>query len=232
MMGRGIRSSAGFTLIETMVALVMLMVVIGAIYGTYRAATSTASIAEERADLNQTARVLLGQMNKELCCAYQQPGEQTSSLEGEDTEGRETALQHDRLSFLTSAESVIRAKGPSGDMRRVTYTLDTTPDGEPAGFYVRVDPRPGLSVSDEQPEPIKLSDMVVGFNCRYLDGDTDEWQDEWMGRQKLPKAIRVELLLKSGRKDAKPIMVASTANVLNLFGPGPEQAVQEEEVAE
>jgi len=213
MMRSVIRSSSGFTLVETMAAMVMLMIVIGAIYGTYRAATASASMAEERADLNQTARILLSQINKDLSSAYQQPGEQASSLEGQSTEGSRMALQHDGLSFLTTAQSTMPVKGPAGDQRKVTYTLETTPDGDPDGFFVSVDPRPGLSVTDEKLEPIELSMLVVGFNCKYLDGDTDEWMDDWTERQTLPKAVRVELLLKAERKDAKPIMVASTVNL-------------------
>lgn len=235
MIGSRLRSRGGFTLVETMVALVMLAIVIGAIYGTYRTATSTASVAEERADLNQTARILLSQINRELCSAYQPAqttGSQASSLEGEDTEGGPTALQHDKISFLTTAESTIPVKGPAGDLRRVTYSLETDTHGEPVAFAVQVDPRPELSMSDEAPDPIELSTLVVGFNCRYLDGDTDEWEDEWLQREKLPAAVRVELWLKPNREGAKPVLFASTANTTNLLGPGSEQSVQEESFAE
>lgn len=226
------RSSRGFTLVETMVAVLMLTVVIGAIYGTYRAASSSASLAEERADLNQTARVLLSQINRELTCAYQQASAQESSMVGENTEGSESALQHDRLQVLTTAQSVIPVKGPAGDQRQVTYTLETNSFNEPIAFFVQVDPRPELSVSDEAPEPVELSAMVVGFNCKYLDGETDEWQDDWTDRQVLPKAVRVELSLQSDREGAKPVMFATTANLANQMGPGAEQAVQEESDAE
>ncbi len=226
------RSTRGFTLVETMVAVLMLTVVIGAIYGTYRAASSSASLAEERADLNQTARVLLSQINRELTCAYQPASARESSIVGENTEGSESALQHDRLQVLTTAQSTIPVKGPSGDQRLVTYTLETNSFNEPLAFFVQVDPRPDLSVSDEEPEPVELSAMVVGFNCKYLDGDTDEWQDEWTNRQVLPKAVRVELFLRADREGAKPVFFATTANLANQMGPGAEQAVQEEIDAE
>jgi len=226
------RSSRGFTLVETMVALLLLTMIIGAIYGTYRVANSSATVAEERADLNQTARVLLSQINRELSCAYQAEASQESSLEGENTEGSDTALQHDKLAILTTAQSMIPSKGPSGDQRKVIYTLQTTPDGEPDGLYVQIDPRPGLSVNNEEPDPIELSTMVVAFNCKYLDPDTDEWQDDWLQKQALPKAVRIELFLKPERKDAKAVMYATTANVANQMGPGSEQAVQEESSAE
>lgn len=235
MIRRVLRSPGGFTLVETMVALVMLAIVIGSIYGTYRAATSSASVAEERADLNQTARVLLSQINRELCCAYQQSqtgATATSSLEGEDTEGSRTALQHDKLTILTTAESTIPTEGPSCDLRRVTYILETDSREEPIAFVAQIDPRPELSVSDEQPEPVELSTLVVGFNCKYLNGDTDEWEDQWLQKEKLPAAVRVEIWLKPNREDARPVMFATTANTSGLVGPGAEQSVQEESLAE
>lgn len=223
---------AGFTLIETMVSLVILTIIIGSIYGTYRAATSSATVAEERSDLNQTARVLLAQINRELTCMYQQAGEQSSSLEGENTEGSASAIQCDRLSFLTAADSLIPANGPAGDLRRVTYTLRTNADGEPAGFFVQVDPRPGLGVTDVEPEPVELSRLVVAFNCKYLDGETDEWVDEWLQRDGLPTAVRVEMSLKPEREGGAAVMVACTANTVNAAAAQPRQPVPEERNAE
>ena len=227
-----VRVRSGFTLIETMVSLVILTIVIGSIYGTYRAATSSAAVAEERSDLNQTARVLLAQINRELTCACSQSGEQYSSLEGENTEGSASAIQCDRLSFLTSADSLIPAEGPAVDIRRVTYTLRTNSDGEPTGFFVQVDPRPGLAVSDAEPDPVELSTLVVAFNCKYLDGETDEWVDEWLQRDGLPTAVRVEMTLKPDREGGGAVMTACTANIVNAAAGQPGQPAPEERNAE
>ena len=83
-----------------------------------------------------------------------------------------------------------------------------------AGFFVLEDFRPGLDLSTEKRPPIKLSDIVVGFNCKYLDPQSDDWKNEWVDRARMPKAVRVELVLKPEREGAKPITVASTANVM------------------
>jgi type II secretion system protein J len=203
----------GFTLVETLVALVILMIVVGAVYGVFRTASQSATLTEERTDVYQTARVLLMQINTELSSGCQLPGSQQSSLTGEDTEGSATADQHDKLTFLTASHRMLSGSGPAGDMCQVTYTVETTPDGEALGLSVVEDSKLGLGESDVKQEPTILSKLVVGMNCTYLDGDTGEWQDEWTDRTGLPKAVRVELILKPERKGAKPITVASTANL-------------------
>jgi type II secretion system protein J len=204
----------GFTLIETLVAIMILVIVIGSIYGTFRAGRDCVSRTEERADVYQTARILLSQINAELCSAYRQAGSVQSSLTGEDTPGSETAAQYDTLTFVTAARHSASRTEPAGDVCRVRYHMESSPDNKPAGFFVQEDFRLGLDISKEQRAPIKLSDIVVGFNCKYLDPQSNEWKNDWVDQAATPKAVRVELVLKPERKGAKPITVASTANIM------------------
>ena len=222
------RSQAGFTLIEATVATVMLMMVIGSIYGTFRAANLSRARMEERADVYQTARVLVEQMNSELCSAYQPAVTEKPSLIGEDTPGSESAPQYDKMTFLTTARHSLSRMEAAGELCRVIYRMESTPDGKPIGLFVEEDFRPGLSPDTAERRVIELSNMVVGFTCRYLDGQTGEWSADWEDRTVLPKAVRVELLLKPEREGAKPILVATTANIVISSGPGTEQAVEEE----
>ena len=64
------QDKSGFTLIEVLVAAAMLIIVIGAIYGAFRAGSQSSVMIEEDADLHQTARVLLGRINSELYSLY------------------------------------------------------------------------------------------------------------------------------------------------------------------
>jgi len=209
-----VRPEHGFTLVETLVAIMILVIVIGAIYETFRAGSMCVSRTEERADVYQTARVLLARINAELCSAYQPAGAGKSSLTGEDTPGSETANQFDTLTLVTTAGHSLSRTEPAGDICQVTYRLESTPNGEPAGFFVVEDFRPGLDLSTGKRPPIRLSDMVVGFDCKYLDPQSDDWKNEWVDQTRMPKAVRVELLLRPQREGAKPVTVASTANVL------------------
>ena len=218
--------SSGFTLVEVLVAIVIFMIIIGSIYGALRTANMSVSRTEERADVYQTARVLLEQINSELCSAYQPQESDASTLVGEDTDASETAPQYDALTFLTTGRRPPASTEPAGDLCEVAYVVHKTPDQEPIGLFVRENFRPGIDLSD--PQPVMLSELVVGLNCEYLDAPGGEWLKEWTNRNALPVAVRVELVLRPEREGAKPIMVASTANIEISPGTGSAHAGEEE----
>lgn len=219
---------AGFTLIETMVAIVLLMIVLSAVYGSFQAASMSVTRAEERADVYQTARILLAQITSELSSAFQPGGLDGSSLTGENAFGSDAGLQYDKLTFVTTAHRSMVSSGPAGDVCKVTYTVESTPDGHPLGLFLGEDFSIGLDTTGGT--TMKLSELVVGLNCRYLDSD-DEWQDEWIDRSDLPGAVRVELAIKPEREGAKPVTVAATANLKAVTGNRDHVVDQREEVA-
>ena len=213
-------SSRGFTLVEVLVAIVIFMIIIGSIYGALRTANMSVSRTEERADMYQTARVLLEQINSELCSAYQPQESDASTLIGEDTDASETAPQYDVLTFLTTGRRPPAGTEPAGDLCEVTYLVHTTPDQDPIGLFVKDNFRPALELSENERPPTLVSRLVVGLNCKYLDAPGGEWLKEWTNRDALPAAVRVELVLKPEREGAKPIMVSSTANIEISAGAG------------
>ena len=232
---RRVSGQSGFTLVEAMVAIAILLIIIGSIYGAFRAGNLSVSRTEERVDVYQTARILLAQITHELCSAYGPSWMPRDSFVGEDTPGIEGAQQHDTLTFVTTAHAAPSPDEPRGDLCQVTYYVRSTPDGEPQGFVMEEDFHPGLQptreTAGEQRRVFELSEIVIGFNCQYLDG-SQEWQNEWVEQSGLPKAVRVELILRPHREGAKPIMIASTANLPGSKGPGSEQTIEEEEVGE
>ena len=228
-----LQARRGFTLVETMVAIVMLMIVIGSLYGVFRGANRSISSTDEIADVYQTARILLIEMNRELCSACQMPGVKTSSLTGKNTEDGENAPQRDTLTFLTIAHSPVGEAAPAGDLCQVTYAVMSTPSDRPIGLFVDEDFYPGLdSEAKEQQQPTRLSKLVVGLNCKYLDGSTGEWRDKWVDQKEMPRAVRIELALKPERQGAKPIVVSSTANLLAKSAAGAPETTGKEPAGE
>ncbi|MDD3926758.1 MAG: type II secretion system protein GspJ [bacterium] len=201
----------GFTLIETMVAAAIMIVIIGAVYGAFRAAGASTSRLEERADISQTGRILLDRIGAELQSVCLSGAGEDEGLTGEDTTDAQEGLQFDKLTFTTTGHHAASGTEPAGDVCRVSYYVEQD-DGRPLGLYMEEDLRPGLSLSEsDEAEAILLSDKVVGLNCLYYDSDADEWLDEWTDQTRLPAAVRIELALRS-RSGAVPVVMASTFN--------------------
>jgi len=206
----------GFTLIEMMVAVVIFLLFIGAVYGVYQAASNAMVRTEEHEDVTQTGRVLLGQMTAELACAYQSSSVTTSQLVGEDTDNPVDGVQQDRLTFLTTAHAMADDQ-PTGDISQVTYCIGGDQEGEQPGLYIEETRHPGLEVDGTQPTRRLLSPLVSGLNCRYL--TENGWEDAWTEKTALPIAVRVELTLRGPRKDAKPRVMTATANLMMATQP-------------
>ncbi|MFA7372899.1 MAG: hypothetical protein ACOX1G_06605 [bacterium] len=208
--------TSGFTLIETMVAAAMLILIIGAIYGAFRAAGISASALEERADISQTGRILLDRIGTELHSACLPDIDEDEGLVGEDTADGWDGLQFDKLAFTTMSRQAMSETQLAGGICRVTYYVERDNDGRPLGLCMIKDFKPGLSLpgkdqAEEGVEARLLSNKVVGFNCRYYDRDADEWLDEWADQIRLPAAVRIELALRS-KDGAVPVVMASTFN--------------------
>lgn len=212
--GRGNR--AGFTLIEILVAVTMLVIVIGAIYGAFRAGNQSSVMIEEQSDLHQTARVLLWRISNELCSLYAPTSPDAITLEGDNSQEKGGPAHFDRLTFTTLSHKPCGAVDQRGDVCTVTYAAEASDDGTPLGLFVKEDYAPDLHATDTQadslPETV-VSTLVVGMDCSYLDPSTEEWVDQWTDQTTLPEAVRVQLTLKSPRKDSKPITVAMTTNL-------------------
>jgi|GEM_PF-1326266 len=209
----------GFTLIEILVAIVILIIVVGAIYGAFRAGNRSAMLVEESADLNQTARTLLGHIDSELSSIYKRSGQQTDFLRGENSEDQGGPQYFDKITFTTLSHKPCGKQTIKGDVCAVSYSAEYDKENNPIGLYLTEDYTPGLHTEDQttaSPDPdkvVQLSTLVIGMNCTYLDPDTDEWVDQWIDKTTLPSAVRVELILKSTRAGSTPITVASTTNL-------------------
>ena len=205
-------SRAGFTLLELLVAVVIFLIFLGAVYGAYTAAGAAMTRTEAQADLYQSGRVLLGQLNRELSCAYQASTATVSALTGEDTEGDAAVVQADVLTVVTSGHA-LDSSSPAGDLCQVRYRMQDPATAEPPGLYLEETRHPELEPADATPVGRLLSPRVVGFNCRYLAAGAEDWAADWVDQATLPVAVRVELTLRGGDADAPPLVLVSTANL-------------------
>ena len=213
------RRRAGFTLVELMVATVIFLIILGAVYGMYAAANRAMNLAADHQDVYQTGRVLLAQLTEEVTCAYQASTAVTSTLTGTDATDPDTGLPTDTLTLLTTAHPA-PAGQPAGDISQETYTIGDGTSDHTTGLYVAEDFYPGLETPDFTATPRLISPLVTGLYCQYLTTD-GTWQTDWTDQTTLPVAVHVELTLQPRTAGAQPIVLGTTANLPMATTPPP-----------
>jgi prepilin-type N-terminal cleavage/methylation domain-containing protein len=218
-----LHGESGFTLIEILVAVGILVIVIGAVYGAFRAGSQSSMFVEEDADLHQTARVILGRITSELLSVHTISGTTGSCLIGKSASDLNNPDGFDSLQFTTVSHKPSNTPAQYGDVCTVTYSAECANDGTPQGLFLTEDYTLGLQLdadttsgtstdtsTDDSLQETKISDLVVGMKCQYLDSSTNEWSDDWVGQSVPPSAVHIELILQTKRANSQPISVYST----------------------
>jgi len=214
------KNETGFTLIEILVALVITVIIIGAIYGAFRAGSRSTVVMEENADLNQTARVLLTRISSELGSLYNISGQTgvSSNIVGQSAAGLGYPPGFDTLTFTTVGHQPLASGEIGGDVCQVTYAAECAADGTPIGLYATENYTPftqttiaNQTTTNTTIQPSTLvSDLVVGMTLNYLDSSTNQWVSDWVNQTTLPSQVRVEIIVQSPGGKTPPVTATST----------------------
>ena len=199
------RALAGFTLLEILVALGVLGIIMSAVYGSYRAVSSSIVGLQPRMALDQRGRFFLQQLGRQIRCCYggrpkasspttRQQNEQDSRA----SEKRPSLFQSGRsaasdvlLQFVTSggamawnldSECLIVVSYKLDEKRRVLLTNERV--------YGRRD-------EGEEEDWKVILEEVVEIEFEYFDGV--DWQSKWDSEVSggPPRAVRVRVDLES-----------------------------------
>ncbi|NIQ38326.1 MAG: prepilin-type N-terminal cleavage/methylation domain-containing protein [Proteobacteria bacterium] len=196
---------AGFTLVEIVVATVILAVVLTIAYRVFSVSyAGLRQIAPER-DLFHTARVILDRMADEIQSAYYRPGLAYTGFVGENDEKDDAPW--DTLTFSTMA-NFYWIKSTEGirqsDFLKISYSLVEEEEEEKERRLIRRQD-PAFGPFEEYSEGIdsedrgfnRLTDDVWGIDFRYFTGE--EWVEDWNSgeQEKLPRAVEIELILET-----------------------------------
>ncbi len=201
-------SRRGFTLVELMLAILLLAVMMSIVYGVVVSTVQAAHRIEEITVGTETGPSILARLREDLEAAIL-PGKDGDFFAGFDRRGTASG-DRDRVDLV----SAVMAYGPERDGEEAVFH-----GVNEVGYQVidsQVDPSVGVLYRREDyfldAEPLKggrlteLYDRVRHFDLKYWDGEN--WKDDWsMKREKgkLPQAVKIELRIVVDDRDDKDV---------------------------
>ncbi|MGO4222664.1 prepilin-type N-terminal cleavage/methylation domain-containing protein [Lysobacter sp. TAF61] len=198
-----VRRMRGFTLIEVLLATVLLVAGLALAFTTLGAANRTAIRGEAMADRSEHMRAVAGFLRSRLTAT------RPVSFAFDESSGTPIRFvgEPDRLRFVADLPDYLGRGGP--------YLHDLTIEDD--GGDTRISLALGMvlagQVVEEQPPrpPELLVDGLREAHFRYRalneDGRLGDWQDTWEASQRLPLLVEVTLVDRDGR--AWPPLVVS-----------------------
>ena len=192
----------GFTLLEVLVSVAILAIIMAAVYSAYTSNVEAIQIARENGQVQQTARIVLDRMSKDLQSALSEiavPSEKIRlGLIGK-TEERE-GKRLDRIDFTTLTHLALTDQGSGTDLCEVGYSVVEDSEQEDILLLMRRDDGSPDEDFTEGGNAQEMARNVVEFKITYEDSggeELDGWNAEESGAASgLPVLIKVRLVLK------------------------------------
>jgi prepilin-type N-terminal cleavage/methylation domain-containing protein len=178
----------GLTLLETLVALAITALLLGALGGAVRRAADARTRTTAAADRAALTRTLLFRLATEIEAARVPAPTDAAGFERfvVESTGSWSAIR-----LATVATVPLAATTPTSDVHAVGYRIEADPARPGTAVLVRRDALPG---ADEPPgDPVLAG--VRSFHIRCFDGDT--WLPQWPSGS-LPRAVEVTLGVDDG----------------------------------
>ena len=183
----------GFTLIEVMLAILLLAIMMSIVYGVVLSTVNAARRVEEITAASEVGPAILTRIRADLEAAF-------LPKEGEFFLGIKkpgAGMDRDRVDFISSDVSY----GSENDVEEPRFhsinevgyqVLDSKKDPNVAvlyrreDFFIDADPLKGGHL-------VEMYDRVKSFSLRYYDGQ--DWRTDWSSKTQkgLPKAVEIEL---------------------------------------
>jgi len=181
---------AGFTLFEVMVAIAILGMVVGLIYGSFATTARSKEEIEIGNDIYHEARWALDKLEPDLASAYgtSNPNSQAVFLSLNHT-GASGAPQ-DYLHFSTFSHVKFNPLSRESDQANIKYFVMTNPETGVPTLYrwedASMTPQDDISGTDPsswngEGQVFELAEGVLAFDLRFWDGY--DWTEEWDSRE-------------------------------------------------
>ena len=208
------RRSAGFTLMELLIAVMILAVLIGIVYGSFSSVTGTMDMARGAADRLRFRQIVWRNFSNGLQGVYADAGclQPEYQFLGENKDGAYGAA--DSLRYAT-AQPMLGARSLPGVFKVVTYSVVDRNEvsSEIADSIPYDEERPGsILLIREEPLQLESQDFVTrtqdgqwdiyeqavpvaSMDILYYNGDQNEWAEEWdsLSERRLPGGVWIKI---------------------------------------
>lgn len=191
------RGRRGLTLVEVMVAIVILLVMSAIVAESLRNSIQFHNLLSDRDGTVRTARVALSRLKRDIQLAYLTPNRTVPDRFQTVFVGLDE--EPDKLFFATLNHQRLYINSREADQTEVTVWAEASEDGPGYTLFHREAPRIDEE-PDEQGVVWPLAYNVRSFRLRYLDQQDQEWKEEWDTRAadtpyRLPRAVEIGLVL-------------------------------------
>lgn len=196
--------ACGFTLIEVLLAMVLLVAGLTLAFATLSAATKTATRGEVLAQRSERERAVEGFLRKRIAATRPIP----FAFDQSTAVPQRFTGEPDRLRFVADLPDYLGQGGPylhdfaienDGDQTRMVLSLSMVLAGET------------IKESRERPPELLVDGLKSArFRYRAIDpqrGQLGEWQERWQTPDQLPLFVEVTLTDRDGR-DWPPLIVS------------------------
>jgi general secretion pathway protein J len=197
---KNISDPGGFTLLEVLVALLLMVILAGALYGTYFAVVKSRDMATAGLEPLRDVRATLDLLRREIDSAFYNKNNKQLHFVVED---RDTFGMPSSTLDFTAIATPLAGSAPSSDLIEVRYK-PVEKDGkllltrEETDAYLEVKPSPYPQIEE-----------IQGFLVECHDGNT--WVKSWDTRLNngLPQAVRITLTIREGDRTSSFSIIAA-----------------------
>jgi prepilin-type N-terminal cleavage/methylation domain-containing protein len=192
---RQCRASAGFTLIEVVLALTIFALMGTILYGAFSLGHSAVEKSEGSFTRSQKLRSVSDLLASYVRSAY-------PYRESEQDQSVYFSGEIERLSFVSAYSHGMGGRG----MAKISIAKDEAGDG---GAILKLEESVPVRLSDEdggagQTHGLTIQENIRDFRLAYLDSqaDVEQWEDRWDAKERrtLPRAVRFSFIDENGKE--------------------------------
>jgi prepilin-type N-terminal cleavage/methylation domain-containing protein len=208
--------TSGFTLLEIMVALGILSVIMGTVYGSYCAITGSLQRVVPQSDQQRHCAFVLNRLCRQLRCCYAGAAQPKTGTKGsyaspEENQSKQTPLFVGKSSgsrmelCFVAAQADYRLTGDGHTLCTLHYQWDTS-----SGILRRTQ-QPYASLTPSRiPESAwrMICEQVQTCELEFYDGR--EWSSQWAPSAHKPVPLAIRMHLAVGKQASECVVLHST----------------------